>query len=68
MMAVRTPTAKLISYPGHPDWTEVFELKRDPHELKNLAEDRKHSKLRSHLEAELTRQINQYGHPFGSSN
>jgi arylsulfatase A-like enzyme len=67
MMAVRTPTAKLISYPGHPDWTEVFDLKHDPYELNNLARDRRHSKLRAQLEAELARQIGQYGHPFGSS-
>ena len=67
MMAVRTPTAKLISYPGHPDWTEVFDLKHDPYELKNLVHDPRHSKLRSGLENELARQISQYGHPFGSS-
>ena len=68
MMAVRTPTAKLISYPGHPDWTEVFDLKRDPYELRNLAQDQHQSKLRNRLENELEAQIRQYGHPFNSRN
>jgi arylsulfatase A-like enzyme len=34
--AVRTTDAKLIKYPGHEDWNELFDLKSDPYELKNL--------------------------------
>src|SRR5262249_41591328 len=30
--AVRTETAKLIRYPGHDDWTELFDLNADPYE------------------------------------
>lgn len=37
VLALRTTTQKLITYPGHDDWTEVFDLKRDPYETKNLA-------------------------------
>ena len=37
--AVRTTDAKLIKYPGHDEWTEVFDLKADPYEIKNLAAD-----------------------------
>jgi N-acetylglucosamine-6-sulfatase len=37
LLAVRTTTHKLVTYPGHKDWTEVFDLKRDPYETKNLA-------------------------------
>lgn len=37
VLALRTATHKLITYPGRKDWTEVFDLKRDPYETKNLA-------------------------------
>jgi arylsulfatase A-like enzyme len=37
VLALRTSTHKLITYPGHNDWTEIFELKRDPYETQNLA-------------------------------
>jgi len=53
--AVRTTDAKLIRYPGHEDWTELFNLKADPYETKNLYLDPAHAALRSRLEAEHTR-------------
>ena len=31
VLAVRTEKAKLIKYPGHDDWTELFDLAADPH-------------------------------------
>jgi arylsulfatase A-like enzyme len=55
-LAVRTEDTKLIRYPGHDDWTEVFYLKADPHEMKNLAGDPAHKDLRERLEAEFERQ------------
>jgi arylsulfatase A-like enzyme len=39
VLAVRTPTHKLIKYPGHDEWTEIFDLQNDPYEMKNLADD-----------------------------
>lgn len=39
LIGVRTAKAKLVTYPGHPEWTEVFDLTVDPYELKNLAGD-----------------------------
>jgi arylsulfatase A-like enzyme len=39
MVGVRTANAKLVRYPGHEEWTEVFDLDADPYELKNLASD-----------------------------
>ncbi len=36
VLAVRTNTSKLITYPGHDEWTEVFDLVHDPYEIKNL--------------------------------
>jgi len=39
LIGVRTASAKLVKYPGHAEWTEVFDLAVDPYELKNLAAD-----------------------------
>jgi arylsulfatase A-like enzyme len=54
--AVRTETAKLVRYPGHDEWTEIFDLAADPYELKNLIDDPAHAGLRQDLEAEYQRQ------------
>ena len=54
--AVRTETAKLIRYPGHDDWTEMFDLQSDPYETKNLFADAAHADLRRMLEAEYEKQ------------
>jgi hypothetical protein len=64
MVAVRTPTAKLISYPGHEDWTELFDLSVDPYELKNLARETGHTKLLKSLKEELVAQKKKFGDPF----
>lgn len=37
--AVRTTTHKLVKYPNHPEWTELYDLTADPYEIKNLASD-----------------------------
>lgn len=39
VFAARTRDWKLVRYPGYPSWTELFDLRRDPHELVNLAEN-----------------------------
>lgn len=49
--AIRTTTHKLVKYPNHPEFTEVFDLTADPYEIKNLASD---TALTSKLDAELT--------------
>lgn len=59
--AVRTATAKLIKYPGHDEWTEVFDLAADPYELKNLARDPAAAALRAKLEAEYAAQVKATG-------
>ena len=56
--AVRTNDAKLIKYPGHDEWTEVFDLKSDPYETRNLANAPEAAELRARLEAEYERQSN----------
>jgi arylsulfatase A-like enzyme len=39
VLAARTKTHKLITYPAHDEWTEIFDLANDPYETKNLADD-----------------------------
>jgi arylsulfatase A-like enzyme len=56
VLAVRTDSAKIIKYLGHDEWTEVFDLKADPYEKTNLANDPSHKNLRGRMEAEFARQ------------
>jgi len=48
VLAVRTATHKLVTYPGRKDWTEVFDLAADPYEVRNLTGD---AALRTRLES-----------------
>jgi len=53
VLAVRTATHKLITYPGRNEWTELFDLEKDPYETKNLADDHAlMEKLRAIFDAE----------------
>ncbi len=55
-LAVRTEQAKLIQYPGHEDWMELFDLRADPYEMKNLARDPAHKELLEQMQAEFEQQ------------
>lgn len=59
---VRTADAKLIVYPGHPEWSELFDLKADPYETTNLFADASASALRGRLEAEHARLYRENGY------
>jgi arylsulfatase A-like enzyme len=56
VLAVRTPDAKLIKYPGKDEWTELFDIKADPYETRNLYDDPAHRPLRERMLAEFERQ------------
>jgi arylsulfatase A-like enzyme len=56
LVAVRTTDAKLIKYPGHQEWTELFDLAKDPYEIKNLAGDPAHKELLARMNAEFEKQ------------
>jgi arylsulfatase A-like enzyme len=57
LVAVRTESAKLVKYPGHDEWTELFDLKNDPYETNNLAQVPAQAKLFAELSRELERQM-----------
>lgn len=67
--AVRTADAKLIKYPGHKAWTELFDLKADPYEIRNLIDDPAAAPLKAKMLAEHDRLSKEVGHrvpPFVS--
>ena len=57
LVAVRTANAKLIKYPGHGEWTELFDLAADPYETKNLARDPAHRDLLARMHSEFDGQV-----------
>lgn len=60
--AVRTATAKLVKYPGHKAWTELFDLSTDPYEMKNLIDDPAAAQLKAKLLAEHDRLAGKFGY------
>lgn len=60
--AVRTPDAKLILYSGHPEWSELFDLKADPYETTNRFGDAGAAALRVWLESEHARLARETGY------
>lgn len=67
LTAVRTPTHKLIRYLDHPEWSELFDLKADPYETKNLFTDRAAAEVRKQLEAEYDRLVKETGYEVPKS-
>src|SRR5262249_29253684 len=57
LVALRTTDAKLIKYPGHEEWTELFDLTKDPYEIKNLASDPAQKNLLTRMNAEFEKQV-----------
>lgn len=61
VFALRTETAKLIVYPGHPDWEELFDLAADPGETRNLIRDESARALRDDLRRQFDAQARAVG-------
>lgn len=60
--AVRTDHAKLIKYPGHPEWTEMFDLDADPYEIQNLYNQPAQAALQSELERQYNDEAKAVGY------
>jgi hypothetical protein len=60
--AVRTADAKLIRYRGYEAWNELFDLKADPYEIRNLYNNPAHAFLKETLQAEHDRLAKQLGY------
>ena len=60
--AVRTAAAKLIQYPGHKAWTELFDLKADPYEIHNRIDDPAAAPLKAEMLAEHDRLSKEAGY------
>lgn len=59
--ALRTPATKLITYPGR-TWLELFDLRSDPHEKRNLAYDPRHARLLADMQRRLGRELAAVGY------
>jgi hypothetical protein len=52
---IRTERHKLIDYYSENGYRELFDLEKDPNELRNVHEDAGYGKVRAEMEAELGR-------------
>ncbi|MDH4091043.1 MAG: sulfatase [Cyclobacteriaceae bacterium] len=57
---IRTSRYKLIRFYGVKNFWELYDLRHDPHEMRNLAGEMKHEKLLANLKRELQQLIRQY--------
>jgi len=57
LYAFRTMTNKVILYPEHEEWTELFNLAADPYETNNLAGNAAFRLLLQEMETALTQQM-----------
>ncbi|MFT7678704.1 MAG: N-acetylglucosamine-6-sulfatase [Planctomycetota bacterium] len=53
ILALRTDRWKLVTYPGHAAWTELFDLEADPLEEHDLGSEAGHSETITRLTADL---------------
>ncbi|MCH7228019.1 sulfatase [Haloferula sp. A504] len=61
LYGLRTDHAKLIEYPGHSEWTEAFDLGKDPYEIRNLADE---ESFMGPLRDELAKQVKAMRYPI----
>jgi arylsulfatase A-like enzyme len=62
ILAVRTTTHKLVTYPGNKNWTELFDLTTDPYEIRNLARSAPDSATQKNLCLLLQQLLDQTGY------
>ena len=64
VLALRTKTHKLIKYPDHQGWTELYDIANDPFETKNLVYSPEHKNLLAKMEAAFEKEKNAVGYLF----
>ncbi|UCD30346.1 MAG: sulfatase-like hydrolase/transferase, partial [Planctomycetota bacterium] len=62
ILAVRTNDFKFVRYPGIEDLDELYDLKNDPYEMKNLACDSRAAGQLTSMKAELDRLVKETGY------
>jgi N-acetylglucosamine-6-sulfatase len=63
VIALRTESAKLVEYPGRPEWNQVFDLKTDPDEVRNLIHEPGAARLVEELQRRLHLRMTADGFP-----
>lgn len=64
--AVRTETSKYIVYPGENEWSELYDLTKDPTESNNIVNKQGSAKLKEELQQELAKQEKATGYVIPS--
>lgn len=64
ILALRTKDTKIVKYPDHPEWTELFDLQADPFERQNLAYSPRHRSLLARMEAAYESERKAVGYVF----
>ena len=65
MLAVRTDDWKYVEYPEIDDIPELYDLKNDPTEMHNLAQDPKHAARSAEMKQRMARLKRETGYPKG---
>ncbi len=55
LFAVRDRTYKYVEVPQHPEWNQLFDLEKDPKEMRNLVADPAHKDLLAKMQAEMSK-------------
>ncbi len=61
--AVRTDRWKYVHYYKEPFYDELYDLHKDPYEMKNLIESKPHTDTLRHMKSELKRLMIKYDDP-----
>ncbi|MFK7733523.1 MAG: sulfatase-like hydrolase/transferase [Pseudomonadales bacterium] len=64
MLGLRTDTHKLVTYPEHENWTQLFDLRNDPFETQNLAGYASHAVLMRSLCKQMEEMAQEVGYTY----
>lgn len=64
ILAYRTKNKKIVKYPDHQEWIELYDLEKDPYETKNLVKSSKHKKMLKKMEKAYEKEKKAVGYLF----